>query len=332
MLEHHVSTATDSAGFMHAAFADADEQAAALTGWHQSYLQLVAGGFSGSMRRLDLGGAKLFIEELKTSVYQTGVLEAGVLAMGVSLRSGAPGLFCGRRCDQDSLHVFSGRSGFEFRSANNHVMLGFELSPQLTASLTQAAQDEQLLGEEAGVYACAPEALNSLRQLLLNIVETAQSRPALVEQASVRSAMVDCLVDKAAALSQVSFSGQASPQTHWRLVQEARELIAARIQQPPSVVELCATLRVSRRTLQSAFQQILGLGPLSYLRAARFNAARQLLKTSATVTDAATQLGFWHFGHFSSGYCAMFGELPSQTRRRHLGTAPSDGKPPFNQP
>lgn len=69
--------------------------------------------------------------------------------------------------------------------------------------------------------------------------------------------------------------------------------------------------------MQNGFQQVLGISPLSYLRAARPGAARQALKSSASVTDAATQLGFWHFGRFAKDYQAMFGELPSQTHRKY---------------
>jgi AraC-like DNA-binding protein len=35
-----------------------------------------------------------------------------------------------------------------------------------------------------------------------------------------------------------------------------------------------------------------------------------------TVTDAATRLNFFHFGHFSGHYRNLFGETPSQTLRQ----------------
>nr|WP_316639616.1 helix-turn-helix domain-containing protein [uncultured Roseateles sp.] len=286
-------------------FADADEQAAALSGWNQSYLQLQAGGFRGGIRSLDLGGLRLFIEDLQASVLQTGCLAEGVLALGVPLRSRAPGLFCGRPCGEDALHVFSGRSGFEFRCAGDHQMLGIELT---------AGEPGLSFGSQAGLRHAAP---HGLRSLLLNVFETAQARPQSLAESAVRARMSDALLDGISALSDAPTDQNASADSHWRWVSQARELIAADLQQPPTVAGLCEQLGTSRRSLQLAFQRVLGVSPLAYLRAVRLGAARRGLKTAASVTEAATQLGFWHFGHFAKDYQAMFGELPSQTHRRH---------------
>ncbi|MBT9504872.1 MAG: helix-turn-helix domain-containing protein [Burkholderiaceae bacterium] len=288
-----------------AVYGDVDEQAAALSGWNQSYLQLQAGGFSGRIRRIDLGGLHLFIEDLQASVLQTGCLAEGVLALGVPLRSRAPGLFCGRPCGEDALHVFSGRSGFEFRCAGDHQMLGIELVP------TESGLN---FGSQAGLRNAAPQAL---RSLMLNVFETAQARPQSLAEAAVRARMSDALLDRISALSDAPSDEEVSPDGHWLWFSRARELIAADLQQPPTVAQLCEQLGTSRRSLQLAFQRVLGVSPLAYLRAARLGAARRSLKTAASVTEAATQLGFWHFGHFAKDYQAMFGELPSQTHRRH---------------
>ena len=68
--------------------------------------------------------------------------------------------------------------------------------------------------------------------------------------------------------------------------------------------------------LPISFHRILGISPLAYLRAIRLGAVRQALKTASSVTEAATDMGFWHFGHFAKDYQAMFGELPSHTHKR----------------
>ncbi|WP_112324140.1 helix-turn-helix domain-containing protein [Oceanibium sediminis] len=85
----------------------------------------------------------------------------------------------------------------------------------------------------------------------------------------------------------------------------------------PTIVELCATLGVSERTLQYAFRTHLNMSPLAYLRLLRLNRVRATLRRSSraetTVTSAAMLHGFLHLGRFSRDYNRVFGELPSTT-------------------
>ena len=299
-----------------ASFADADEQAAALRGWNQSYLQLSRGAFGGEVRQLEFAGLRLFVESLRESVYQTGQIREGALAVGLPLQLEGPSVFCGAASDAGALHVFSGASGFEFRSSRRHVMLGLELDeaawrrcgehdPALQASL----------GAQAGVRPLDDAAQAGLRQCLLGVMEAVEAAPALLQSQAVRESLLDAVMDQ---LGRVLVPGEAAaPQgPQWALARRARELMHAQLDQPPSVLALCQQLGVSRRTLQNGFQAALGVSPLAYLRAVRLNAARQALKTADSVTAAATHLGFWHFGHFAHDYQQMFGELPSESFRR----------------
>ena len=89
----------------------------------------------------------------------------------------------------------------------------------------------------------------------------------------------------------------------------------------PYLSELCATANVSERTLQYAFNAIMGMSPLTYLHRLRLHRARdELLRAksgSTTVTDVALTWGFWHFGEFSRAYKNCFGEVPSKTLRKN---------------
>ena len=88
----------------------------------------------------------------------------------------------------------------------------------------------------------------------------------------------------------------------------------------PYLSELCAAANVSERTLQYAFQDIMGMSPLTFLHRLRLHRARDELRKaescSTTVTDVAMNWGFWHFGEFSRAYKNCFGELPSATLKR----------------
>jgi AraC family ethanolamine operon transcriptional activator len=49
----------------------------------------------------------------------------------------------------------------------------------------------------------------------------------------------------------------------------------------------------------------------------RLNAVRRELRNGTadqTIGDVAARWGFWHMGHFSHDYKALFGETPSHTR------------------
>lgn len=106
---------------------------------------------------------------------------------------------------------------------------------------------------------------------------------------------------------------------HVAVVRRAREYVLDRADEPPSVGELCRTLGVSRRWLQWSFNEVLGIGPMTYLHRLRLNGARRLLlgaTPDTKVQDAVEAFGFWHPSRFSHDYRRLFGELPSQTLQR----------------
>jgi len=91
----------------------------------------------------------------------------------------------------------------------------------------------------------------------------------------------------------------------------------------PYMSELCAAAKASERTLQYAFQNIMGMSPLTFLHRLRLHRARDELRKansgSTTVTDVAMNWGFWHFGDFSRAYRNCFGETPSSTLKQASG-------------
>jgi AraC-like DNA-binding protein len=89
------------------------------------------------------------------------------------------------------------------------------------------------------------------------------------------------------------------------------------IQRIPSISELCIVAHVSERTLREAFTREYDVPPTQYFRAwALDQAHRQLInveRSTQTVTEIATGLGFDHLGRFSGRYKKFYGERPSAT-------------------
>src|SRR5580658_7349831 len=87
--------------------------------------------------------------------------------------------------------------------------------------------------------------------------------------------------------------------------------------------ELARVGCMSVRTLHATFQAELGVSCMAYLRRLRLDHVRaELLRTGRgdiRVTDIAMRWGFFHPSRFAQQYRERFGELPSDTVKRHLG-------------
>jgi AraC-like DNA-binding protein len=90
--------------------------------------------------------------------------------------------------------------------------------------------------------------------------------------------------------------------------------------EPLTLSTVARACGVAGRTLQTAFQNERGVGPMQWLRRRRLEAARGALlaDTSArpSVSQTALRFGFTHLGEFSRLYRQAFGESPSQTTAR----------------
>ncbi|MGH6642598.1 MAG: helix-turn-helix domain-containing protein, partial [Bradyrhizobium sp.] len=107
------------------------------------------------------------------------------------------------------------------------------------------------------------------------------------------------------------------PPSATQLVAKVDDYLAAADLRPVHISEICAQLNVSRRTLHRAFFEVLGLGPITYLRHKRLCAIHSVLRernpATATVAEVAIQHGFIELGRFSHYYHSLFGEYPSET-------------------
>lgn len=101
-----------------------------------------------------------------------------------------------------------------------------------------------------------------------------------------------------------------------RVVRRAQAFMEAHAEQPLSLADMCREVGCSARTLQVAFRQHAGRGPMEFLRELRLDRARAELMTPGRcgVREVAQKYGFLHLGHFANQYRARFGERPSETR------------------
>ncbi|MGB7731219.1 MAG: helix-turn-helix domain-containing protein [Candidatus Acidiferrum sp.] len=107
-----------------------------------------------------------------------------------------------------------------------------------------------------------------------------------------------------------------------QIVRMAMEFVEQHDRECLSVEQLAAAAGVSERTLRDAFLRYFGVPPVQYLNRRALHEIRKALLAAdphaTTVAETATQFGVWQFGRMARDYRFLFGELPSETLRRHL--------------
>ncbi len=100
-----------------------------------------------------------------------------------------------------------------------------------------------------------------------------------------------------------------------RIFEELLEWIHANLHAPISLTTLEQRSGYSRRTLQLAFQQRFGCGPVQWVRQQRLEQSRQALlrpQPGDSVSSIAAQFGFRNPAAFSRSFAAQFGLRPSE--------------------
>lgn len=171
-----------------------------------------------------------------------------------------------------------------------------------------------------GAYILPVNSLAELRlrhylEELFTLVETQPDRAISASiQPIIRGDFLPLLLDF---LDVDLFRVESEPSNHYRLVKKVESYMLSHTNQPMTLQDLCEISGAKRRTLQNAFLDVLGISTMAYLKIQRLHGVRRQLKLAnpkiETVIGIAMQWGFWHMGHFSRDYRAMFGESPSET-------------------
>jgi AraC-like DNA-binding protein len=126
--------------------------------------------------------------------------------------------------------------------------------------------------------------------------------------------MVRCLAEG------IAVEPTAGSRRHNAILARFEQFLEANPDRPLYLTEICGEIGVAERTLRASCEEHLGMGPIRYLTLRRMHLVRRALLRSdpsqATVTQIATNHGFWELGRFSVAYRILFGESPSCTLRR----------------
>jgi AraC-like DNA-binding protein len=181
---------------------------------------------------------------------------------------------------------------------------------------------EFLEGPNISALSPDPSLMSRLVKLHKGVMQLAHHAPDVLLTAGVIRALENDLVHTFARClaSGAGTEFSAGDRRHSSIMRRFEEFLDANSNQPLYLAEICVAVSAAERTLRAACEEHLGMGPIRFLTLRRMHLVRAALFRSdareTSVTQIATDHGFWELGRFSVAYRTLFGETPSETLRR----------------
>lgn len=300
-------------------FADIDRQAAQLSGFDQIYRQLSRGAFAGSFTTVEGGqGAGIYVETVNQVIEQFSSVPEGQTSL-VFLCGEQPAARFGAQAFLPGTAMLLGAGAeVNFQSAPGTHVCVVTLGDD---AVRQAGEESALRPPARGEtrFIDNPAATGRLVQTVSTLLQCALLAAGVGAEVMDGDGFTAEVAALMAAMTGLAGAGLVDrlPSLDRRaaLFRQARETIHDTLD-TVSVPHLQKRLNVSRRTLEYAFQDAVGMSPHAYIAAVRLDAVRRALKSSSdSIGDIAARYGIWHLGRLAGQFREVFGVLPSEMRR-----------------
>lgn len=298
----------------------------AVHGSHVDVMQLERGRLQGSLTHVGIGNFSLSVGSFSTGIRTQRTSKEQKLIVGMLLESTnrvthwsydmQPGdvLVIPPSIDHDG-RFFGASSYAAIRLDLADVSSIFGGETDLADPATWSVQNHYKADPRLGVVA-----IQRLRKIMSRLADPNIRLP---EQSADfwRRSITDAMM--ATVMHSLPSDNAGPPLSASRLIRNVEHYIKAVGIRPVHISEICAEFGVSRRSLHRAFDEVLGIGPVTFLRYKRLCSVHSILRESdparTTVAEVAIQHGFIELGRFAQYYHTLFGEHPSETLRAHAG-------------
>ena len=310
------------------AFDDPCEYMAAIRAADVELITTRAGTFSGELMQMNL--PRLWLQrgvESLPGISQTTV-RSERMVLGFLADSDQPAIrHCGAELSPREILLCDWRSTHR-RSEAPCRWASMSLAPE-----DFAATFRMLAGRELAplrtwrLVRPQPAAMSRLVELHRKAADVARHTPLQAVHPEVVRALEHALLHAMVACLADGLPVEISRGTQRRsaVIEGLEIFLAVHHGDPVYLAELCAAVGVSERTLRIFCHEQFGMGPMRFLWLRRMHNAHRALAQAATetttVTEIATEQGFWELGRFSVEYHALFGESPSTTLRQSVAGA-----------
>lgn len=285
-----------------------------LKDWTITYDQVSAGRFESFLREISFDGIQIYEEKFKPSIFQRGEAKKDSLCLGLFSELSSHAIWMGKTitgheilscCDQDEILLRTPENTAFYSLTVPFVLLG---DPSFEQQHRQ--YNDVLSSQYSEIFH------NKFIRLLNGVMLNTNFVLHHATKEQVKSDILDLSDQFLLALNQHYEPTKVSTQKARQVVTKVCELLQVNPDQCYSIEDLCKVTFTSRRTLQNCFELITGQSPSLFLKTVKLNAVRRALQNSnqhSSISDIASDWGFWHLSQFSVDYKRLFGESPSQT-------------------
>jgi AraC family ethanolamine operon transcriptional activator len=301
-------------------FDDIDALAASALAWDQEYEQIGRGRFQGQLTQLVLDRLQLGRESWSPGVLQRGSAPAGTWVFGLPLVAEGSLHVRRRPAPPGELIAATSRDDIGFTATGRTDLMIVVLPTPLIDRWVQARRGIDGFNVDlpsphwhvpAAEMARRANALSGLLQTLMTRLDDYVSERAL---SHVESQIFDVILDMIPSAEVIE-----PLHSRARIARAVLKLLHERLDDPPSITEMCLVVGARERTLHLSCVEAFGRPPAMLLAELRLNAAHRAFMhpgKETSVTAVAAFYGFSHFGRFAAVYRRQFGELPSATFAR----------------
>jgi len=292
----------------------------AIQGSHVEVMQLGRGKFRGSLSHVGIGDFSLSIGSFSVGVRTQRVPTDDKLIVGMLLDAEAPVThwsFNMRPADVLVMPPSTEHDGI-FHGAAAYAAIRLDLAEVMSLFKGEPKLSDPAAWLDKGHYRAAPSiGVAATRRLPLLVSRLARQKTALSHAVADfwKRSIVDALTGTI--MHSLPPDSRGPLPSAMQLIGKVDDYLDAAGLRPVHISEICAELNVSRRSLHRAFDDALGMGPITFLRHKRLCAVHSVLRDGdpaiVTVAQVAIQHGFIELGRFSHYYHSLFGEYPSET-------------------
>ena len=214
-------------------------------------------------------------------------------------------------CDRNHVLFFNPGQRFfrSLRSRDGDHSYYVELAPELMFNLAHLSSFPFAFGP------CDPSVFLLQRLAVRHLREP--NPDALLVEESVTEA-VGLAIERARAFHGLRSKGrEATRAAHREIVDQTKELLAARFRERLTMGEIAGAIGVSRFHLSRVFRSSTGFSLHGYRNQLRLRAALERIADSqARLPALASELGFSSHSHFTAAFRESFGVAPSELRGR----------------